>query len=813
MADIAQIGFRADTDELKEAKTDLNALVPAANKAERAAETFSGRMGNLAGTLSGKVSAGFTAAKGAMMGFAAGMLAAFSAGAIIAALNNISQSIDDISKAASKLKVNMGDLQGLGLAADLSGVAFSELATAAQRMNKVLGQAIATGKGTEGVFKILGVSAQELSAMPIDERFGAIADRMNAMNLTADQTALILSKLGDRNGSLTALFEGGSEAINEASNMLDRFNGKLTNEQGKQVEAMNDAFTALNYSIQAVGVQVVAFVAPFVGPVIQGVAETIGAISRSFAWVASSASTAAAVIRAVFGSIAGAFNPIGAAITALGRLFQSVFGTTITDAAKTSANFVINAFSGMYGYIKTILSGVPQLFSAAFYGGASMALKAINSFVQNAINAFNGLASAVGSAFGVQLGNAVNAADYDMAKSPMYQAIETRADNASKAAQGVFTDAKAAFEAQMGVDNFSSAVTASDDTTKKAVPGLSDFSGALDGAAKSAGAATEKLTELQSIGAELDKLAAPFDQAKSAYDKLQELQKNGIVVGDQYTSMLERIRAAFIATGGTAEQWSKVIASKTNDMTTALKDFSTNALTSVGDTLADLAVDGKADFKALADGIMKDLIRMGWQAVIVKPIIGGIFGFADGGVFAPAGAAVASAASSSGAAAPKMFANGGTFSNDNVAVKAEPKMFGDGGAFSPSGITAFANGGAFTNKVVNKPTAFQFATGGGFGLGVMGEAGSEAIMPLKRGRNGSLGVQAHGLGGGSSQVNSLSIGDVNIQMPQSSGDANQDRATAGMYADAFKERIEQIAAETFANTTRYGGSANPRGYR
>lgn len=755
MADIAQIGFRADTDELKEAKTDLNALVPAANKAERAAETFSGRMGNLAGTLSGKVSAGFTAAKGAMMGFAAGMLVAFSAGAILSALNNISQSIDDISKAASKLKVNMGDLQGLGLAADLSGVAFSELATAAQRMNKVLGQAIATGKGTEGVFKILGVSAQELSAMPIDERFGAIADRMNAMNLTADQTALILSKLGDRNGSLTALFEGGSEAINEASNMLDRFNGKLTNDQGKEVEAMNDAFTALGYSLQAVGVQIVAFVAPFIGPVIQGIAETIGAISRAFSWVASSVSTAAAVIRAVFGS----------AITAVGRLFQSVFGTTITDVAKTAANFVINAFSGMYGYIKTILSGVPQLFSAAFYGGASMALKAINSFIQNAINAFNSLANAVGSAFGVQLGNTVNASDYDMSKSPMYQAIQTRADNASKAAQGVFTDAKAAFEAQMGVDNFSNAVTNSDDATKKAVPGLSDFSGALDNAAKSAGAATEKLTELQTIGAELDKLAAPFDQAKSAYDKLQELQKNGIVVGDQYTSMLERIRAAFIATGGTAEQWSKVIASKTNDMTAALKDFSTNALTSVGDTLADLAVDGKADFKALADGIMKDLIRMGWQAVIVKPIIGGIFGF------------------------------------------------GDGGAFSPSGITAFANGGAFTNKVVNKPTAFQFATGGGFGLGVMGEAGSEAIMPLKRGRNGSLGVQAHGLGGGSSQVNSLSIGDVNIQMPQSSGDANQDRATAGMYADAFKERIEQIAAETFANTTRYGGSANPRGYR
>ncbi len=756
MADIAQIGFRAETDELKEAKDDLNALVPAAQKAERAAETFSGKMGRVADTLSGKVTAGFTAAKGAMMGFAAGMLAAFSAGAILSALSNISQSIDDISKAASKLKVNMGDLQGLGLAADLSGVAFSELATAAQRMNKVLGQAIATGKGTEGVFKILGISAQELSAMPIDERFGAIADRMNAMNLTADQTALILSKLGDRNGSLTALFEGGSEAINEASDMLDRFNGKLTNDQGKEVEAMNDAFTALSYSIQAVGVQIVAFVAPFIGPVIQGIAETIGAISRAFSWVASSASTAAQIIRAVFGSIAGAFNPIGAAITAVGRLFQTIFGTTITSAAKTAANTLINVFSGAFQAVGIIWDALPSILGSAAIGAVNFVIKELNRLVQASIGAINAIAGAVPEWMGGGKGNLI---DPNAFKAP------TVTDPFAGDTKAAFDSAQSAFAAQMKVDNFSSSVAATDDATKKAVPGLADFSGALDNAAKSAGAATEKLTELQKIGAELDKLAAPFDQAKSAYDKLQELQKNGIVVGDQYTSMLERIRAAFIATGGTAEQWSKVIASKTNDMTTALKDFSTNALTSVGDTLADLAVDGKADFKALADGIMKDLIRMMWQALIVKPIIGGIFGF------------------------------------------------GDGGAFTPSGITAFASGGAFTNKVVNKPTAFQFANGAGFGLGVMGEAGSEAIMPLKRGRNGSLGVEAHGMGGGSSQVNSLAFGDINIQVPQSSGDANQDRATAGMYADAFEERVRQIAADTFGRVNSYGGSANPRGYR
>lgn len=61
---------------------------------------------------------------------------------------------------------------------------------------------------------------------------------------------------------------------------------------------------------------------------------------------------------------------------------------------------------------------------------------------------------------------------------------------------------------------------------------------------------------------------------------------------------------------------------------------------------------------------------------------------------------------------------------------------------------AFAKGGAFTNSIVTEPTHFRFAKGGSFGLGLMGEAGPEAIMPLKRAADGSLGVSAEGFGGG-----------------------------------------------------------------
>lgn len=75
----------------------------------------------------------------------------------------------------------------------------------------------------------------------------------------------------------------------------------------------------------------------------------------------------------------------------------------------------------------------------------------------------------------------------------------------------------------------------------------------------------------------------------------------------------------------------------------------------------------------------------------------------------------------------------------NSTIAANPELFANGAAF---GTEKFAQGGAFTNGIYSKPTLFKFANG--TALGEMGEAGPEAVMPLKRGANGALGVQLHG---------------------------------------------------------------------
>ncbi len=77
---------------------------------------------------------------------------------------------------------------------------------------------------------------------------------------------------------------------------------------------------------------------------------------------------------------------------------------------------------------------------------------------------------------------------------------------------------------------------------------------------------------------------------------------------------------------------------------------------------------------------------------------------------------------------------------------------GAGSSIATAGVQPFADGG-----VVAQPTFF----GSNGGLGLMGERGAEAILPLARGPGGQLGVVSQGQGGGASVTVNISTPDVN----------------------------------------------------
>ena len=80
----------------------------------------------------------------------------------------------------------------------------------------------------------------------------------------------------------------------------------------------------------------------------------------------------------------------------------------------------------------------------------------------------------------------------------------------------------------------------------------------------------------------------------------------------------------------------------------------------------------------------------------------------------------------------------------NTALSYASSWFAGTGGTGTTGTAPVANakGGVYSNGIYSSPTLFAFAKGGQFG--VMGEAGPEAVMPLTRGPDGSLGVRADG---------------------------------------------------------------------
>jgi len=202
-----------------------------------------------------------------------------------------------------------------------------------------------------------------------------------------------------------------------------------------------------------------------------------------------------------------------------------------------------------------------------------------------------------------------------------------------------------------------------------------------------------------------EKQAQEFNKARDALAGLVSQYDEGVERAERLRDAQITVNEAINAGVISADQGQQIM----SDYIDSLKDAE-NPMQKIADTMRSSLGDA---FMSIVDGsksagdAFKDMARLvlkqAFELLVIKPILDSLFGGGSGG-------------------------GGGNFLTALFSA--------NGNAFEKGGkVTAYANGG-----VVTAPTGFQHSGG----LGVMGEAGPEAIMPLKRGKNGKLGVQVEG---------------------------------------------------------------------
>jgi len=191
--------------------------------------------------------------------------------------------------------------------------------------------------------------------------------------------------------------------------------------------------------------------------------------------------------------------------------------------------------------------------------------------------------------------------------------------------------------------------------------------------------------------------------------KYNILIKEGVISAEDLKKKLEEAVAALSdpeekKTKGFVQGLKDLVKEATN-LNERLGEFGVQAIDKFANTFADFVATGKASFRDFANSVLQDLARIFARAAFFQALEG---------VFPGLGKVAKVTGSAKG----------------NVIAKNK--------------IVPYAMGG-----IVNKPTLFPMANG----AGLMGEAGPEAIMPLRRGSNGKLGVEASGGGVGNVVVN------------------------------------------------------------
>lgn len=245
----------------------------------------------------------------------------------------------------------------------------------------------------------------------------------------------------------------------------------------------------------------------------------------------------------------------------------------------------------------------------------------------------------------------------------------------------------------------------------------------------------ERMQEMLRIREEFQQKNVDLQRQYQSGDISEDLYRQELALNKRYLD--ERLRdqeAYYLASDAQRSDWTTGMregfanwADTASDYASQSADLVNNAMSGLVGNISDALAGNKVDWEDWASSVLQSMQKIILNAMLVDSLrstsnsgffssIGGMFG---------AGAGAASGSTPSGA-----------YNSAASGIKLNAK----GGAYASESLSAYSN------SIVSTPTYFAFAKG----AGLMGEAGPEAIMPLTRSADGSLGVRMVGTQGATS---------------------------------------------------------------
>ncbi|MFO6984143.1 MULTISPECIES: phage tail tape measure protein [unclassified Pseudomonas] len=239
--------------------------------------------------------------------------------------------------------------------------------------------------------------------------------------------------------------------------------------------------------------------------------------------------------------------------------------------------------------------------------------------------------------------------------------------------------------------------------------------------------------------------------------ELEYLPKRIQAQKDGYQQM-DKARQDWLAGAASgARTWFEQI----DDTASQTRSAMMRGLDGLNEELRTFVTTGKASFRSLTTSVLSDLARIA-QNKFITSLISSMSGSSNGVISAI-----------------------GSYFTANA----------KGGVYSSPSLSAFSNG------VYNSPQFFAFAKG----AGVFGEAGPEAIMPLTRAADGSLGVRAIGSGGAKSAGGNTFQINTNVTVTSGTTSQSVTSDTNDNYAMQLSKMIADVARGVIAQESQPGG--------